>query len=153
MENKSVIEMWKKYKKKECIKGNSYTSWYFGSKDMADRLGELVVSGNKRATTGLKLFYEDPRFSEHFPKLGDLSVITNSNGEALCIIKVNKIEVCKFNEVTEEFAYIEGEGDKSLKYWREGHRSFFCRELNEYGIEFSENMEVVLEYFEVVSKK
>ncbi|MCT4606010.1 MAG: ASCH domain-containing protein [Marinisporobacter sp.] len=31
---------------------------------------------------------------------------------------------------TEEFAKTEGEGDKSLKYWRKVHIDFFTREVN-----------------------
>ena len=30
-----------------------------------------------------------------------------------------------FDEVDEEHAYLEGEGDRSLEYWREVHERFF----------------------------
>jgi uncharacterized protein YhfF len=33
--------------------------------------------------------------------------------------------VVLFNEVPERFAYDEGEGDRSLVYWREAHRNYF----------------------------
>jgi len=49
-------------------------------------------------------------------------------------------------------AEIEGEGDKSLKYWRRAHISFFSRELEEYNMKFTEDMPVVFEEFEVVYK-
>ncbi|MGO1528704.1 MAG: ASCH domain-containing protein, partial [Senegalia sp. (in: firmicutes)] len=44
------------------------------------------------------------------------------------------------------------EGDKSLEYWRKAHINFFSRELEKYDIEFSEDMPVVFEEFEVVYK-
>mgnify|MGYP004578500379 CR=1 FL=1 len=67
----------------------------------------------------------------------------------------NKNYSCKFNsfsKVGEEFAYREGEGDKSLKYWREAHTESFTCELKEFNKEFNEDMLVVCEEFEVVYK-
>ncbi|WP_032470732.1 ASCH domain-containing protein, partial [Vibrio mimicus] len=43
-----------------------------------------------------------------------------------------------------------GEGDKSLAWWQEAHRNFFSRECHELGIEFREDMLLVLEHFKVV---
>lgn len=54
-----------------------------------------------------------------------------------------------FCEVSEEQAYKEGEGDRSLAYWREVHRAVFTEELKEIGEIFSEEMLVVCEEFEV----
>jgi len=45
---------------------------------------------------------------------------------------------------------IEGEGDKSLEYWRRGHINFFTEETKELGIEFNEELEVIFETFQVV---
>lgn len=54
--------------------------------------------------------------------------------------------------MSEEFAYREGEGvgDKTLEYWKNTHRDFFNNQLKEYEMVFNEDMEVVLEYFEVL---
>jgi len=57
------------------------------------------------------------------------------------------------NEVSAEFAALEGEGDLSYDYWWKGHKTFFTAELAEYGKEFSDNMLVVCEWFEVVDVK
>lgn len=76
---------------------------------------------------------------ETVPKEGDLSVITNFYGQPLCII-----------EITKSDAQIEGEGDKSLRYWRNVHKEFFSKELQEYSLQFNKNMLVVFEEFTVV---
>jgi uncharacterized protein YhfF len=52
--------------------------------------------------------------------------------------------------VTAEHAYREGEGDRSLSHWRGVHRKFFTQELEAEGLEFSEDMKLVCEEFEVV---
>jgi uncharacterized protein YhfF len=55
-----------------------------------------------------------------------------------------------FEAVTESFAAAEGEGDKSLRYWRKAHWSYFSRECQRLGKEPSCRMPVVCERFEVI---
>ena len=149
----SVIGMWQAYL--ETLDGRTdkssltYESWYFCSnQESADELAELVLQGVKRATASAFPLYEYE--DEPLPKMGDLNIITNWKGEAQCIIRTTRITVVPFGEVTPEFAATEGEGDKSLAYWREVHRHFFTEELSEAGIEFSDQTPVVCEEFEVV---
>lgn len=60
--------------------------------------------------------------------------------------------ITPFNKVSENHAYKEGEGDRSLRYWQKVHEEFFKKELSETGLEFETNMNVVCEEFEVVYK-
>ena len=55
-----------------------------------------------------------------------------------------------FNEVSKEFAKIEGEGDGSLDYWKKVHKIAFDTELKSTDQEFSEDMLVICETFDVV---
>jgi uncharacterized protein YhfF len=59
--------------------------------------------------------------------------------------------VLPFDEVTAEYAAIEGEGDGSLAYWREAHRAFFGRECERIGRQPVDSMPVVCSIFEVVA--
>ncbi|QZY56480.1 ASCH domain-containing protein [Crassaminicella profunda] len=154
-EHKSVQKMWGNYLMSigENIRNTNknYTSWYFcDNEKSANNLAKLVKQGTKRATTGLYYFYEVD--GEILPKEGVFSIITDWDGIAQCIIQTKKVTVLPFKEVTEEFVKTEGEGDKSLKYWRKVHKDFFTRELKEQEIEFSEDMLVVCEEFEVAYK-
>ncbi|WP_432664930.1 ASCH domain-containing protein [Wukongibacter baidiensis] len=154
-EHESVHEMLNNYLetlaesiKKEDIE---YTSWHFSNnEEIANSLAELVKDGVKRGTTSLYYWYGLE--GEELPKEGQLSIITDWKGIAQCIIEIKKVNIMPFKEVTEEFAKIEGEGDKSLEYWRRVHIDFFTKELSEVGKEFTEDMEVVFEEFEVVYK-
>ena len=51
----------------------------------------------------------------------------------------------RYNEVDAAFAYEEGEGDRSLAYWREAHRKYFGRQGK-----FSEDMMLMCERFRLV---
>ncbi|MGO1317393.1 MAG: ASCH domain-containing protein, partial [Cellulomonadaceae bacterium] len=54
-----------------------------------------------------------------------------------------------FDEVTAEHAAAEGEDDGSLDSWRTEHERYFRRVLAPLGVEFSGDMPVVLERFEL----
>ena len=70
----------------------------------------------------------------------------------MCIIKTLKVYVTEFNQVSEEHAFKEGEGDRSLDYWRKVHESFLTNELASVNKSFNENTKVVCEEFEVMYK-
>lgn len=87
---------------------------------------------------------------EPWPEVGQLHIVTHWNGEPVCIIEITKITLCRFVDVSAEFAYAEGEGDRTLRHWRLAHRKFFKKECQSLGIEFSEQACLVLERFERV---
>ena len=70
----------------------------------------------------------------------------------VCVIQTTQVEVMAFNQVNAGWAYAEGEGDRSLEYWREGHWRFFSRSCERIGRTPSETMPVVCERFKVVFK-
>ena len=123
-----------------------YESWAFGGNP--DKLADLVVRGIKTATCSAYAFYEEE--DERIPEVGDYSVILDSKDNAVCIIKTTKVYICPFDEVTANHAYKEGEGDRSLKYWRKVHEEFFSQDLKSINREFDEKMKVVCEEFELV---
>jgi len=124
----------------------TYEAWPFG--EAPDKLAELVVKGIKTATcSAYDLYLEE---NEPIPKAGDYSVILNSKDEAVCIIKTVKVYVTEFDQVTADHAFKEGEGDRSLEYWREVHINFLTSELASINRTFSEKTKVVCEEFELV---
>ena len=66
--------------------------------------------------------------------------------------KTTKVYIEQYKNISQEHAYKEGEGDRSLDYWRKVHSDFFTKELAEAGVEFNEDMKVVCEEFETVFK-
>ena len=84
--------------------------------------------------------------------IADYNIILNGRDEAVCIVETMKVSIVPFNEVTEEHAFKEGEGDRRLETWRTTHRDFFSKELLEMGLHFHDEMPVVCEEFQVVYK-
>lgn len=134
-------ELWKK----SGLVGN-YEAWAFG--DDSDRLAELVKAGIKTATCSLYCFYEIEE--EPLPEVGEYNIILNSADEAVCITRTTKVYVTTFCDVTEEHAFKEGEGDRSLGYWRKAHEEFFGNELSAIGKVLDGETKIVCEEFELI---
>lgn len=115
--------------------------------DMADRLGARVVQGLKTATTSALWAY---RPDETVPAVGHLSIVLDGGEKPLCVIETTDVRQLPFAEVDAAFARDEGEGDRSLAYWREAHERFFSKTLPQVGKTFAKDMPVLCERFRVV---
>ena len=135
-------ELWDAFFRETGIEA-AYEAWAFGCD--ADELAGLVLEGKKTATAGLHLWYE--RENLELPREGSYSVVLDSKDNALCVIRTTRISVTPFREVGESHAWKEGEGDRSLDYWRRVHRDFFSAELSAAGLRFDPGLEVVCEEF------
>ena len=139
-------ELWAAYKTVNPEAGEDYEPWAYGADP--DTLAELTRTGIKTATASAGVWYEGG--GEPMPKAGEYNVILNSRDEAVCVTHTTRVYTMPFCEVTAGHAYKEGEGDRSLAYWRKVHEDFFRAELEEAGLEFSPSMPVVCEEFEMV---
>lgn len=139
-------EMWAACKAVNPNAGEDYMAWAYG--DDPDTLAELTRTGMKTATASSGPLYALE--GEPLPEAGEYSVVLNSRDEAVCVTHTTRVYTMPFCEVTADHAYKEGEGDRSLEYWRRVHENFFRAELAEAGLEFSPEMPVVCEEFEVV---
>jgi uncharacterized protein YhfF len=122
--------------------------WHFELTESAcNALLDLVLLGKKRATSsslaGYQLSGEEP------PEEGDLSVITDWDGNPRCVIRTVRVTLIPYRDIAFDLARLEGEDD-TLDSWRMNHGKFFREEGKELGYEFTEDMTVVFEEFEVV---
>ena len=135
-------EMWAEFSQKQGISAE-YDCWSFG--DDADTLAQLVLHDSKTATCSLQCLYEAE--GEPLPREGQYSVVLDSQDQAICILQTTKVYQTPFSEITSDHARKEGEGDRSLAYWRRVHEAFFTEELKEAGIAFREDLMLVCEEF------
>jgi uncharacterized protein YhfF len=117
----------------------SLRSFAFGDGPaLADELLELVINGVKTATCSTE---DEPNTS----RLGECWIVLDGRGEPRCVIETLEVTYRRFGEVDAAFAYEEGEGDRSLRYWRDAHRNYFGRQGK-----FSEDMMLMCERFRLV---
>ncbi|MEL0539204.1 ASCH domain-containing protein [Staphylococcus debuckii] len=143
----TIEEYWKTFVSCQPeYQNESYTAWQFGV-DPSD-LADLVKRGIKTATTSGLAFYSAEQ--EPLPKVGDLSMVLDAQDNPICIIKNTKVYQVPFSEVSEIHAYKEGEGDRTLSYWRTVHTDFFEKEFSSINQSFSEKEIMVCEEFECI---
>ena len=139
-------EMWAAYQAVNPAAGEEYEAWAYGADP--DTLAELTRTGVKTATASAGPLYELE--GEPLPRAGEYSVILDSRDQAVCVIRTTRVYTVPFDQVSAEQAFREGEGGRTLAYWRKVHEDFFRKKLSEAGLVFSPSMPVVCEEFEVV---
>lgn len=141
-------DLWKAYVDNG-NKDEKHESWAFcGGGKEADELLTLVKEGKKRGTASSLIAYSVE--NESVPKVGDKSIILDSKNRAHLIIVTRKVTVTPFLQVHPYHGYLEGEGDRTLKFWREVHEIFFKPDYEAAGKDFDPMGEAVLEEFDVI---
>ena len=129
---------------KENLLKKKFPKWKFCSDN--EKLISLVLSGDKRATTSLYSEYIEDKKS--LPKISERSIILHDDNTYACLIEVENVIITEFKNITEELAFIEGEGDKSLEYYRNEHYKIFKK----IDSNFNDESKVVFEMFKVIEK-
>ena len=114
---------------------------FAGGGELGDELLALVLSSTKQATASLPIEYTAT--NESLPSAGDLSIILDSKGNPGAIIERTSVKIVHFQDVTAEFAAREGEGDRSLHYWREAHTWYFSKVCEQLGGKLESTTEVL----------
>ena len=123
-------------------------TWLGDSPEMSEELTKLVIEGTKQGTASLLAEWEYN--DEQLPSPGTTEILLNWNNSIAAVIENVETVVVPFKEVTPQFAYLEGEGDRSLEYWRKVHAEFFekvCERIEE---KFTSQLLVVCETFRVL---
>ncbi|GAA0190943.1 ASCH domain-containing protein [Glutamicibacter creatinolyticus] len=99
---------------------------YFGdSPALADALLRAVSDGDKRATSSLENEYTAS--GEPLPEAGAYWLACDSTGTARLILQTTEVTLAAFDHVDADFAFAEGEDDRSLASWRREHEKYWRR--------------------------
>lgn len=144
-----IKEFWIKFcNEKKLPIDIKYQYFSFGNtKDMADKLAELVNCNIKTATTSAFELYE---IGEDIPKALDYNIILNGSKKPVCITQTKLVYIIPYNLITPEHAWHEGEGDRSYQYWREVHDRYFSERYKSIGKDFYEQAPMICEVFEKI---
>ena len=113
-----------------------------------EMLLDLVKERRKLATARLDMEFEKYGIPRRVP--GDLWLVTDTAGEPAYLIRITDVTVWPFDRVPLSFAQREGEGDNSLDYWRRVHKEYFVQQLEQWGLDWSDGLDICCEGFEVV---
>lgn len=128
----------------ENAKNNYFECFSFGdSPEMADELLSLVLAGKKTATVSIILE------NEQEPKIGDLSLVLDGQGNPACVIKTVYLETVRFCDLTWDMVKLEGE-DENFEQWKSGNIRYWTRDAARRGYTFNDQTPTTFECFEVI---
>lgn len=145
------LQMWADYRASRPHlpdEGEPPVECFGDSPELADELIAFVTDGPKRATAGLVAAYAAD--GDPLPRIGAHWVACDGAGAPRVVLRTHELRVGPLDSVDAQFAWDEGEYDRSLESWLDGHRRFFQRECERVGITFTDQLEVVFERFSIV---
>lgn len=123
-------------------------AWSFGATpEQADGLLQLVLDGVKVGTASSLWDYEAT--GDPLPYEGELSIILDGEGRPRALIETTSLRTVPFDEVDADHASSEGEGDRTLDYWRAAHERYW-RAYSENPRGFEPRTPVICERFRLI---
>ncbi len=146
---KAIEAFWLDYQRCCDIKVEGFSATALGpTASVADELAELIERGVKRAHASLLRDFQQSL--EALPQPGDHLVVLDGSGLPRVIVRNSHVEKRHFADIDAEFAFEAGEGDLGLRWWLSAYRQQFAEQAERDGFEVDEELELVLEYFELV---
>ncbi len=127
--------------------GYTDLSCFGDSVELADELIALVLEGRKRATAASVADYEAEGVP--LPEVGDRWIACDGRGRPLAVIRTTEVRVGPLSSVDDQFAWDEGEGDRTRGGWLRAHTAYFRRSHARLGVGFGPDIAVVFERFDV----
>ena len=125
---------------------NGLRSVEFGTPgESREKLVNLVLHGNKRATAGLlKEYEEEGELIEH---VGECLAMLDNDNAHVGTLEITRVEVLRYIDVPDEFALAEAEGDLNAEDFRQSHLAFWTR----VGENVNDDTLIVTLYFTLLS--
>lgn len=111
-----------------------------------EKLVDLILHGQKRATAGLIGDYESE--GEPIEHVGELLAIVDNDGKHVGTMKVTRAEILRFADVPDEFALAEAEGDMNAADFRASHIAYWTR----VGETVTDDTLIVTVYFDLMTE-
>ena len=148
----TVAAFWAAFVVASGVTGEPLEAFGFGdSAEMADELADLVLAHTKRATAAAVAEYAaDPPPGGAQPQVGDHSIVLRGDGTPVAVIRTTDVRVGPLSSVDEQFAWDEGEGERTRDWWIEAHRWYFRRAFAAHGWKYDDDLELIFERFVVV---
>ena len=144
-----ALAFWDKVKRETGVEGAFTDAYGIGdSPELKQELLGLILEGKKRAST--TLVRESMLEGWPEPEVGQYNIVLDGNDEPAAVIRTVSVRRCRFIEVDEEHAYWEGEDERTLDAYIREHTKYYTRIGRRRGFEFTLDMEVILDRYELV---
>jgi uncharacterized protein YhfF len=115
------------------------------SPEKVAQLLDLIVSGAKTGTFSLAAEFESRH--EDAPAVGDVCVLTQSDGTPAALVRLTAVERVPFGSISTRHLDVESPRLRDLEKWREVHRASWAPLLNHLRRELTGDTEVLRQAF------
>jgi uncharacterized protein YhfF len=144
-----IERFWLDYQKACNPQVEGFSAAAFGStRAFADEHALLIREGTKRAHATLERDFEAE--GDDLPRPGDHVVVLDGRGSPSAIVRTRHVERRFFNDIDAEFAFENGEGDRTLAWWLIAYRQEFAERAEAQGFQVGERAVLILELFDRV---
>jgi histidinol-phosphate aminotransferase len=114
----------------------------------ADEGATAILDGSKTTTSSPFWDWPDGRI----PFVGALSVLLDGKGSTRAIIETLRVEIVRFGDVDESFAWSYGEGQRTLDWWRSEIGAWYRESAARHRTSFSDETPIICEWITVVKR-
>jgi uncharacterized protein YhfF len=144
-----IERFWLDYQKASNPQVTGFSAAAFGpTRALADEHAALIREGSKRAHATLERDFEAE--GDELPRAGDHVVVLDGAGTPRAIVRTRHVERRYFNDIDAEFAFENGEGDRTLAWWLIAYRQEFAERAEAQGFQVGERAVLILEFFDRV---
>jgi len=123
-----------------------FAIWSFGdNEELCSHVLAETLAGRNQATTSLQWDHEG-----RLPQAGDIAIIADWTGAPGAVVITRRVDICRYEDVDEDFARAEGYVSNPLEEWRHVHWAYFSRRCADIGRVASLDMPIVCERFELL---
>lgn len=124
-------------------------AFHFGDHPrLVDELLGLVLDGRKRATASGLAELEAANLP--IPCVGDHWIVCDGQSRPRVVGITTDVRIGPLQSVDDQFAWDEGEGDRTRDDWLHQHRIYFRRTYAAAGLDYHDDIDVVFERFDIV---
>ena len=130
--------------------GTRYSdAFHFGDHPrLVDELLELVLIGRKRATASGRAELEVAELP--VPRVGERWIVCDGRSSPRIVGITTDVRIGSLQSVDDQFAWDEGEDDRTRDEWLRQHEIYFQRIYEASGLDYHDDIDVVFERFDIV---
>lgn len=147
----AVTAFWQTAKRlhPDTVRGDSFRVRALGNtREMMNAILGHVLCGEKRGTFSLPWLHAlDPSAA---PRLGDYVILVDYDGKPAALVTTRKLENVTYDTLTGDHTSVDGPSMRDPAVWKGVHQAFWTKQLAAVGLQFSKDMPVVVEHFELL---
>ena len=147
----AVTDFWQTAKRlhPDTVRGDSYRVRALGNtREMMSAILGHVLRGEKRGTFSLPWLHA--LNTSAAPRVGDYVILVDYDGKPGALVTTRRLENVTYDTLSGDHTSVDGPRMRDPAVWKGVHQPLWTKQLAAAGLQFSNDMPVVVEHFELL---